>query len=63
MKLFDDYSKIASIAKYRSIHWEELKIFTPKQMLPRLLIALAQIKAGYTSENLQMNQTNLKTYK
>ena len=29
-----------------------LKILTPKQMLQRLLIALAQVKAGNTSENL-----------
>ena len=29
-----------------------LKIFTPKQMLQRLPIALAQVKAGNTSENL-----------
>ena len=31
---------------------EELKILTPKQMLQRLLIALAQVKAGNTSKNL-----------
>ena len=29
-----------------------LKILTPKQMLQRLPIALAQVKAGNTSENL-----------
>ena len=29
-----------------------LKILSPKQMLQRLTIALAQIKAGNTSENL-----------
>ena len=29
-----------------------LKILTPKQMLQRLLIALAQIKAGHNSESL-----------
>ena len=29
-----------------------LKILTPKQMLRRLLLALAQVKAGNTSENL-----------
>ena len=29
-----------------------LKILTPTQMLQRLLIALAQVKAGNTSENL-----------
>ena len=29
-----------------------LKILTPKQMLQRLTIAIAQVKAGNTSENL-----------
>ena len=41
-----------SEAKYKSIHGEVLKILTPKQMLQRLPIALAQVKAGNTSENL-----------
>ena len=31
---------------------EGLKILTPKQMLQRLLIGLAQVKAGNTSNNL-----------
>ena len=31
---------------------KSLKILTRKQMLERLLIALAQVKAGSTSENL-----------
>ena len=31
---------------------KRLKILTPKQMLQRLPIALAQIKSGSTSENL-----------
>ena len=31
-----------------------LKILTPKQMLQRLPIAIAQAKEGNTSENLQM---------
>ena len=31
---------------------KEIKILTPKQMLQRLPIALAQIKAGNTSENV-----------
>ena len=50
--LFNDYSSIASEAKYKSIHGEGLKILTPKQILQRLPIALAQVKAGNTSENL-----------
>ena len=39
-------------AKYKSIHGEGLRILTPKQMIQRLPIALAQVKAGNTSENL-----------
>ena len=31
-------------AKYKSIHGEGLKILSPKQMLQRLPIALAQVK-------------------
>ena len=31
---------------------KDLKILTPKQMLQRLPIALAQVKAGNNSENL-----------
>ena len=36
----------------KETHDEGLKILTPKQMLQRLLIALAQVKAGNTSKNL-----------
>ena len=45
-----------SDANYDSKHSEakgtELKILTPKQMLQRLPIALAQVKAGNNSESL-----------
>ena len=51
IKLFNDYSSIGSEAKYKTIHGEGLEILTPKQMLQRLLITLAQLKAGNTSEN------------
>ena len=34
------------------VYEERLKIWTLKQMLQRLLIALAQVKASNTSENL-----------
>ena len=37
---------------YRSKQGTGLKILTPKQMLQRLPIALAQIKAGNNSETL-----------
>ena len=52
IQLFNDYSLIVSEAKYKSIHGEGLKILTPKQMLQKLPITPAQIKAGNTSENL-----------
>ena len=52
IKMFDDYSKIVSEAKYKTIYGEGLKILTPKQMLQRFPIALAQVKVGDTSENL-----------
>ena len=52
IKLFNDYSSIMSEAKCKLKHGEELKILNPKQMLQRFLIALAQAKAGHTSENL-----------
>ena len=51
--LFDDYSRIVSEAKYKSEYGEGLKILTPKQMLQRLPIALAEVRAGNTSENLR----------
>ena len=44
IKLFNDYSKIASKAKYRSIYGEGLNILTPRQMLQGLSIAPAQLK-------------------
>ena len=41
-----------SEANYRTKHGEGCKILTRKQMLQRLPIALAEVKAGNTSENL-----------
>ena len=52
IKLFNYHSSIVSEAKYKSIHGERLKVLTPKQMLQRLQIALAQVKVGNTSENI-----------
>ena len=51
-KCYDDYSLIMSEAKTRATKGEGLKILTPKQMLQRLPIALAQVKACNNSENL-----------
>ena len=52
IKLFNDYSSIASEAKHKAKYGIGFKILTPKQMPQRLPIALAQVKAGNTSENL-----------
>ena len=52
IKLFNDYSKVASKVKYRSICWKGLKIWTPTQMIQRLPIAFAQVKTVNIPENL-----------
>ena len=52
MKLYDDYSSMMSEAKYKATKGTGLKILTPKQMLQRLPIALAQVKGGNNSESL-----------
>ena len=59
--MFNNYSKIASNTKYRSIYGEELKILTKRQVPQILSIPLAQVKAGNTSENL-VNQIRLIIY-
>ena len=41
-----------SEAKHKAKYGKGLKILTPTQMLQRLPIAPAQVKAGHTSENL-----------
>ena len=51
-KLFSDYCSIASEVKHKEKYGERLKILNLKQMLQRLQIILAQVKAGNTSENL-----------
>ena len=52
IKLYDDYSSVMSEAKYKATKGTWLIILTPKQMLQRLLIALAQVRAGNNSESL-----------
>ena len=56
INFFRDYEKMVLDASYKSKHDEAkgtgLKILTPKQMLQRLPIALAQVKAGNNSESL-----------
>ena len=55
IKFYDDYSSMMSEAKYAAKNdrsGKGLKILTPKQMLQRLPIALAQVKAGNNSQSL-----------
>ena len=56
VNLLNDNAKIRSEAIYKSkqnkTEGTGLKILTPKQMLQRLPIALAQVKAGNNSESL-----------
>ena len=55
IEFFDDYSSMLYETKLKTTKATKgtgLKISTTKQMLQRLPIALAQIKAGNNSENL-----------
>ena len=61
IKFYDDYSLMMSEAKTKATKGTGLKILTPKQMLQRLPIALAQVKAGNNSESL-LNQIRQIVY-
>ena len=52
IKLFNDYARIRSEAMYKTKQGTGIKILTPKKMLQRLPITLAQVKEGNTSESL-----------
>ena len=52
IEFFDDYSSMVFKAKLKVTKETGLKILTPKQMLQRLPIAPAQVKAGNNSESL-----------
>ena len=52
INFYDNYSAMMPDAKYRATKGTGLKVLTPKQMLQRLPIALAQVKAGNNSESL-----------
>ena len=56
IKFYNDYSSMMTEAKYKAKQDETkgtaLKILAAKQMLQKLPIALAQLKAGNNSENL-----------
>ena len=49
---FHDYSSVVSEVKLKATKGTGLKILTPKQMLQRLPIATAQVKAGNNSEDI-----------
>ena len=49
---FYDYTSMMSEAKVKATKGTGLKTLTPKQMLQRLPIALAKVKAGNNSESL-----------
>ena len=56
-----DYSFLLSEAKYKSKYGRGLRILTSKKILQRLPIALAQVKAGNTCENL-LNEIRKSIY-
>ena len=55
-KYWNDYTRMVSEAKYKSVYGKGFKIWAPKQMLQRLPIAFGQVKSVNTF-------TNLKTFK
>ena len=52
INLFRDYSFMLYDAEYKTKYGERYKILPSKQMIQRLPIALAQVKAGNNSQNL-----------
>ena len=56
IKFYDDYSLMMSEAKSKAkqnvTKGKKLKILTPKQMIQKLPIVVAQVKAGNNSQNL-----------
>ena len=43
---------VAVVSDHKVSNRNHIKILTPKQMLQRLRIAIAQVKSGNTSDNL-----------
>ena len=52
IKKRDTYESRYTLYEKRELTLHAFKIFTPKQMLQRLPIALKQVEAGSTSKNL-----------
>ena len=59
IQMFTNYAKNMSRNIYESKQGMGLKILTPKQILQRLPIALAQIKAGNNSKSLLIEVTQI----
>ena len=59
---FRDYSFMLSEVTYKAKYGKRPKTSTPKQMLQRLPIALAQVKAGNTSENILTEIRQIKYF-
>ena len=52
IKFSDRYFFMKFVAKYKTKRVEGSKVLTSKRMLPRLPIAVSQVKVDNTSENL-----------
>ena len=52
IKFLNDHGSMIIVAKIKALKGEALKILTRKQMLERLSIAFAQVRARNTSKNL-----------
>ena len=61
IKFMEDYSSMILEVKRKAIEGKGVAILTPQQMLQRLAIALAQVKAGNNSENL-LNEIRQTVY-
>ena len=61
IKFFNDYFSVVSVTKHEATKGTGLKILTPKQILQRVPMALAQVKACNNSENL-LNEISQLTY-
>ena len=52
IKVYNDYTRMISGAKSKSVQREWIKILTLKTMLQKLAIVLAQVKTGDISSSL-----------
>ena len=62
IRFLNDYTSMVSEAESKAKNktsGKKLKILTPKQLLRRLLIALAQVKAGNNSEIYYMKSEKM----